>query len=360
MPRRNNPFGPKNRPLPRRMRKELNRKGVKSINVSDPSKAPAVKYKSDMFKFLAGPRARIRETMAGLTQRYGGKSDKTNIFSFIGEFLHNLSVIRSENATQNRDDETKKISVDFTSSVNKDQKKKFKRNAENIGLEIIEPPLGEKNIGEQLSTAVFQNVSLIKNLPDKYFNDIQRMVFAQIGIDLPVPDETKDKTSDKKVLQVTPVQKPQILDLAEVVLMARDVDLKPIPTKTSMIEQLIEIDGVNKRRAELIATDQTQKVFSALEEARGKDAGMQWYIWSGADDNRERPTHRANNNKVFHVDFSPEETGPPGHDVRCRCRRRWLVSKTQIMNIKESDLGYKGSKLEKVKEKLKNEQGRNT
>lgn len=354
MPRRNNPFGPRNRPLSRNKRKELNKKGMKTVNVSDPAKASAVRYKQDMFGFLSGPRKRIRETMAGLTERYGGKSDKTNIFSFIGEFLHNLSVVRSENAAQRREDETEKIAIDFTSSVNKDQKRKFKRNTEDIGLETIEPIFGEKNVDDQLTTAVFQNVSLIKNLPDKYFNDIQRMVFAQIGIIIPEVEKPDKKIDPKKVLQITPVEEPQILDLAEIVLLASEAELKPVPTQTSMIEKLVEIDGVNKSRAQLIARDQTQKVFSALEEARGKDTGMQWYMWSGSDDNRERPTHRANNNKVFHVDFPPEETGPPGADVNCRCRRRWLVSKTQIANIKEKDLGYKESKTKKkLMEKLK-------
>ncbi|MCK5606957.1 minor capsid protein [Candidatus Pacearchaeota archaeon] len=360
MPRRNNPFGPKNRPLTRSKRKELNKKGIKTVNVSDPAKIPAEKYQKDMFSFLSGPRKRIRETMTGMMQRYGGKSDKTSIFSFIGEFLHNLTVVRSENAAQSRADETEKISIDFTSSVNKDQKGKFKRNTEAIGLETIEPIFGEKNVNEQLSTSVFQNVSLITNLPDKYFNDIQRMVFAQIGIDIPKPEKPDEKVDPEKVLQVTPVEEPQVLDLSEVVILANKSDLKPVPNQSSMIEKLIEIDGVNKSRAKLIARDQTQKVFSALEEARGKDSGMQWYMWSGADDNRERPTHRANNNKVFHVDFPPEETGPPGHSVNCRCRRRWLVSKSQIMNIKESDLGYTGKYKSKAREKLRSEQSGST
>ncbi|MCK4813980.1 MAG: minor capsid protein [Candidatus Marinimicrobia bacterium] len=302
----------------------------------------------------------MKESLTGLVERYGGKSDKESIFSFIGEFLSNLSIVRSENANQNRKDAAEKISIDFTSSVNKDQNRKFKRNAEAIGLEIVEPVLGERNVEDQLSDAVFQNVFLIGNLPDKYFNDIQRMVFSQIGIDLPepetsIPGKKTKKMSKKKVLQATPVEEPQVFDLADIILKASKVELKAIPEKTSLIEQLMEIEGINKTRATTIARDQTQKVFSALEEARGRDAGMLWYIWSGSDDNRERETHRANNNKIFHVDFPPEETGPPGQDINCRCRRKWLVSKTQIHNIAEKDLGYKtGSKYRsKAIEKLR-------
>ena len=365
MPRKNNPFGPKNRPLPRSKRKELTKKGIVTVPVSEPAKAPGEKYHSEMFKFLKGPRMRMRETLGTLLDRYAGKSDKPGIFSFIGEFLTNMTILRSEEAAQNRDDEAIRISKEFSEGVNSDQKKKFKKGAEHIGLETIEPILGEKNVEQQLSTAVFQNVSLIGNLPDKYFNDVQRMVFAQLGINIPEPEkETPGKKTNRmskgKVLQATPVQKPQVLDLADIILLASKTELNPVPSQGSMIEKLMEVEGVDRTRAQLIARDQTQKVFSALEEARGRDAGMQWYMWSGSNDNRERPTHRANNNKVFHVDFPPEETGPPGRDVNCRCRRRWLVSKKQIMNIKESDLGYTGKYKQKAREKLKNEQGKNT
>lgn len=344
MPRRNNPFGPRNRPLPRSKRKELAKKEMKPLNVSEPSVNTGVKYLKNLTGFLRPAQERANYAIGGLLKRYGGKSDRQSLFGFIGELLVTMKIIRSETDTQDKQDRATVISGDFTADVDGDQASKFKRETARIGFKQIKGA-EEPHIRATLGTSVFQNVNLITNLDDKYFNDIQRMVFAQIGIDLPlppsrIPGKKTKKLSKKKVLQVTPVEAPQVFTAEDMVLRATEAELYPIPTEQSLINKLTHIEGVSNTRAKLIATDQTQKVFSALEEARGRDAGLQWYMWAGSEDNRERPSHNKNNNKIFHVDFPPEETGPPGRDVRCRCRRRWLVSKAQIMGITEKDLGY--------------------
>ena len=57
--------------------------------------------------------------------------------------------------------------------------------------------------------------------------------------------------------------------------------------------------GVAETRAKLIARDQTNKTISAMTEVRHRQLGVDEYIWLGVGDERERPSHVANNNKRF-------------------------------------------------------------
>jgi SPP1 gp7 family putative phage head morphogenesis protein len=55
-----------------------------------------------------------------------------------------------------------------------------------------------------------------------------------------------------------------------------------------------------------------------LTEVRMQEAGATHYIWHSRDDKRVRPSHAANDGKVFAWD-NPPETGHPGEDYNCRC-----------------------------------------
>jgi SPP1 gp7 family putative phage head morphogenesis protein len=87
----------------------------------------------------------------------------------------------------------------------------------------------------------------------------------------------------------------------------------------SLRAKLEHIEGVTESRAKLIARDQTQKVFSDLNQARQRDIGVKGYFWRGTNDGRERDTHIENNDKRFTWDNPPAETGHPGEDIQCRC-----------------------------------------
>lgn len=80
-----------------------------------------------------------------------------------------------------------------------------------------------------------------------------------------------------------------------------------------------------KPRALLIAQDQTAKYADALDEARAAEAGLEFYKWRDMGDGVVRPTHKANNGKTFRNDTPPPKTGHPGHEPRCRCKRRMVV-----------------------------------
>jgi len=74
-----------------------------------------------------------------------------------------------------------------------------------------------------------------------------------------------------------------------------------------------------KSRARLIARDQVSKLNGNLTRLKQKEIGVTHYIWRTSEDDRVRPTHRANNGKIFSWDDPPIETGHPGQDYQCRC-----------------------------------------
>lgn len=96
------------------------------------------------------------------------------------------------------------------------------------------------------------------------------------------------------------------------------------------------------QRADLIATDQILTANAQLNQTRMDNADVEYYIWRGMEDSRERPMHVRLNNLVFRRDGQPmtdedlrrvgktgqryrhpSEADPsasaPGIPVRCRC-----------------------------------------
>jgi SPP1 gp7 family putative phage head morphogenesis protein len=89
----------------------------------------------------------------------------------------------------------------------------------------------------------------------------------------------------------------------------------------SLRKEIMDITGMDERRAKLIARDQTSKLNGNLNRVRQLDVGITGYFWRTTGDGppRVRATHWANRNKRFRWDSPPSKTGHPGHDVNCRC-----------------------------------------
>lgn len=84
-------------------------------------------------------------------------------------------------------------------------------------------------------------------------------------------------------------------------------------------QSIMQVGDVTESRANLIARDQTSKMNGAFNEVRQTELGIDGYIWQGAEDERERETHLANEGQFFRWDSPPPLTGHPGEDVQCRC-----------------------------------------
>lgn len=144
-------------------------------------------------------------------------------------------------------------------------------------------------VGEVVKAGIRENVALIKSIPEKYFLEIQGAVMRSV--------QTGQGVSDLE-------------------------------------KQLGKYEGVTKRRAALIARDQTSKATTAINRARMKGLGVKKFEWLHSYGGKEpRELHKDYlNGKIFDLDDPPVidertgERGLPGQLINCRCRMIPVIS----------------------------------
>jgi SPP1 gp7 family putative phage head morphogenesis protein len=75
---------------------------------------------------------------------------------------------------------------------------------------------------------------------------------------------------------------------------------------------------ITRKRARLIAKDQTASFNGALNQARQTQIGIDRYIWETMQDERVRHEHAKRHGKTFYWSQPPED-GHPGEPINCRC-----------------------------------------
>lgn len=142
------------------------------------------------------------------------------------------------------------------------------------------PPLAP-DIREVVEAGIVQNVELIKSIPDEYFLRIQGDIMRSI--------QQGDGTA-------------------------------------GILRSVEEAGGITKRRARIIARDQTSKATSALNVARFRKLGVKRFRWQHSGGGKEpRKLHIEMSGKIFDMDKPPvidERTGErgfPGQAINCRC-----------------------------------------
>lgn len=107
-------------------------------------------------------------------------------------------------------------------------------------------------------------------------------------------------------------------------------------TTTWIVKEIQQTYGVSRRRAELIARDQTAKLNGQIQRAQQMDAGIEEYIWYSCKDERVRKRHRELDGKTFSWHEPPvvdKRTGRrchPGQDYQCRCIGRPVFNRNTI------------------------------
>lgn len=143
-------------------------------------------------------------------------------------------------------------------------------------------------VAEVTKAGIKENVALIKSIPSEYFQKIEGSVMRSI--------QTGQGMADLV---------PAILALGE----------------------------STKKRAELIARDQTSKATTAINRARMQGLGIKQFEWLHSGGGKEpRPLHVQLDGKVFDLDNPPVidertgERGLPGQLINCRCRMVPVIS----------------------------------
>lgn len=166
------------------------------------------------------------------------------------------------------------IAAEWANGLDDQHKALFYKNV-NSALGInLENIINEGDLRSIVNTKIEENIALIQSIPDEYFKKLSVIVNQQ--------------TSSKK-------------------------------SAKSIIDQIRDLTNVTKKRAKLIARDQTQKLNAAITRQRQTALGIVEYRWQTSDDERVRESHKRNNGKIFNWNSPPKETGHPGEDIQCRC-----------------------------------------
>lgn len=134
---------------------------------------------------------------------------------------------------------------------------------------------------EVLKASIAENVQLIKSIPQQYFTQVQGAVMRSI-------------TTGNGMKDLVPFLEKQ--------------------------------DGITKRRARMIANDQTRKVYNQLSKSRMENVGLKKFKWlHTAGSNEPRKRHIELSGQIFSFDDLPViddngERGIPGQAINCRCR----------------------------------------
>lgn len=143
-------------------------------------------------------------------------------------------------------------------------------------------------INDILGAIVADNVSLIRSIPERYLTQVEGMVMRSVQT-------------------------------------GRDVG--------GLAKELREQLGVAKKRAALIAQHQNNMATAAINRARHIEAGITQALWMHSGAGKEpRPTHVANNGKVYNVARGWYDPDPrvrrriqPGELINCRCQPRPII-----------------------------------
>ncbi len=110
----------------------------------------------------------------------------------------------------------------------------------------------------------------------------------------------------------------------------------------SIADEIQESFGITRRKAKLIARDQTSKLNASLTKLRQQEVGIERYEWQTSGDERVRPSHKVLDGKICRWDdptvFLDEQTGKwkkrstiggtqvhTGQDINCRCQPLGII-----------------------------------
>ncbi len=247
----------------RRLNKEKIARGVKQ------DRSIQAKYNRDLQAIandlIQQTKAELFESLKRLEADY----IQDNYAEVLSNTIFNLAA-RWNNITR----QAKLISAEMVSGINEKNKKRFYKALQNATGVNLNGIISEEGLQPLLTSSISDNVSLIKSIPDEYFKKLNTIISQ---------GTMRGKSSG------------------------------------GIIKEILKLGHSTKKRAKLIARDQTQKVNAAITQGRQKNLGIKEYIWRTSSDERVRESHRSKNGKRFKWNDPPADTGHPGEDIQCRC-----------------------------------------
>lgn len=258
-------------PLKERLRQRnlAKRKNEKIARGVKQDRSVQAKYNRELQKLVNELIIETKNELAEPIRRFEPEYIQDNYAEVIGATLSNI-----KSRWRNIERQAKIAASEMVNGINERNKKAFYgalKNATGVNLNGV---ISEEGLQPLLISKIDENVNLIQSIPDEYFKRISVII--------------SEGTSTGK-------------------------------SSGGIIKEILKIGHSTKKRAKLIARDQTQKFNAAITQGRQSNLGIKEYIWRTSSDERVRDSHRSKNGKRFRWDKPPADTGHPGHDIQCRC-----------------------------------------
>ena len=180
---------------------------------------------------------------------------------------------------------SKDVASIFVKAMGVQNSRRFARSVKSIGVTGIDIFGDSPKLQDILSASIADNTRLITTIPEQYFNQVQSIVMSNMRS-----------------------------------------GLRP----SAITKQLSEQFGITKRRAALIARDQTSKANGELSKQRQEDTGFKFFKWQTSEDIRVRDKHDDISDEdigfgkgVYKWDNPPKNDKGvpiiPGSEINCRC-----------------------------------------
>jgi SPP1 gp7 family putative phage head morphogenesis protein len=161
-----------------------------------------------------------------------------------------------------------------TSKFQRDQFEKFAQEALGVSLSGAI----DKGVRQTVQNATARNVSLIKSIPQRYFEDVEKTVTQGLAAGKRHEDISKD---------------------------------------------IEETFGTAQESARLVARNETLTYYAEVNKARQENLGVTEFVWRTVHDERVRSSHAELDGETFSWDDLPEndkgEEIFPGSEINCRC-----------------------------------------
>lgn len=168
-----------------------------------------------------------------------------------------------------RQEEIEGLARDVAGRTQRYQREQFDRQVRAaFGVDVLRR---EPNLAPKANAFVSENVALIKTIPNRYFDEVEKVVTR---------------------------------------------GLRAASTPKQLTEALERQFEISTSQARLIARDQVGKFFGELNQVRQESLGLTHYIWRTSQDERVREEHAEREGERFAWD-DPPEGGHPGIDFQC-------------------------------------------
>lgn len=292
------------------------RKRFQKLKGVQPPSSEEVAYRNKLMELTKAVEQMVAEEIIPLfnSKVLDGKAVDASEDDLLGIFTDKIKNIRDNFASYV--EEFKTMASEFGFGLESVTKKRFDNvlkgsfGAQTDMYEIM----ANEGLSGIVNSGTQENVALIKSIPENYLNKVESLVKDNFVYGSKSPG-----------------------GLQSDILSRLRADIRAVGPKA-------------KKRAKLIARDQTSKLTAVLTKKRQTNLGIEEYVWRDSRDRRVRGNpagtnpnvpksrdHWARNGKVFRWD-SPPPDGHPGEPINCRCIAEPVIKKlgVQTKQIEES------------------------